>query len=90
MGPNQTQKILSRKENQQQNKKEICWTEETFENDMSHKVNIQNIQRTYTTQYKTKKQSNEKVGREPELTSFQKRHTDCQQVHENWLNVTNQ
>jgi len=37
--------------------------EETFANDTSHKVNIQNTQRTYTTQYQ-KKKSNEKVGRE--------------------------
>ena len=27
---------------------------ETSANDMTHKVNIQNIQRTYTTQYKKK------------------------------------
>ena len=38
--------------------------EETFANDTSHEVNIQNTQRTYTTQYQKKKKSNEKVGRE--------------------------
>ena len=29
--------------------------EETFANDTSHEVNIQNTQRTYTTQYQKKK-----------------------------------
>ena len=73
MGPNQTQKILSRKGNQQQNEKETCWMEETFANDTSHKVNIQNTQRTYTTQYK-KKKIQWKSGQRTLIDIFPKKH----------------
>ena len=38
--------------------------------------NIQDIFPKYTTQYQKNKQPNQKVGKRPEETFFQRRHTD--------------
>ena len=38
---------------------------------------------------KKNKQPNQKMGRRPKQTSFQRRHTDGQEAHEKLLNITN-
>ena len=52
-------------------------------------INIQNIQIAHTTQYPKNKQLNQKMGRRPKETFFQRRHTDGQQAHEKMLNIAN-
>ena len=51
-------------------------------------VNIQNIKIIHITQHQ-KKNPTEKMGRGPEQTFFQRRHTDSQQTQEKMLNITN-
>ena len=45
-------------------------------------MNFQNIQAAHTTQYQKSKQPNQKVGKGPEETFLQRRHTDGLQAHE--------
>ena len=40
------------------------------------RINFQNIQAAYTTQSQKSKQSNQKLGKVPEETFIQRRHTD--------------
>ena len=46
------------------------------------------MQAAHTTQYQKSKQSKQKVGKGPEETFLQRRHTDGQQAHEKMLNIT--
>ena len=54
-------------------------------------VNIQNVQRTHTTQPTKKKptQLDLKMGRRCSYAFFQRRHTDDQQVREKMFNINN-
>ena len=53
------------------------------------RINFQNIQAAHTTQYQKNKQPNQKVGKRPQQTFLQRRHTDGQQVHENMFDIIN-
>ena len=42
----------------------------------SQSINFKNIQPAHTTQYRKNKHPNQKVGKRPKQTFFQRRHTD--------------
>ena len=50
--------------------------EKIIANEITDKINFQNIQAAHTTQYQENKQPNQKVGKRPEQTFLQRRHTD--------------
>ena len=50
--------------------------EKIIANETTDKINFQNIQAAHTTQYQKNKQPNQKVGKRPKQTFFQRRHTD--------------
>ena len=52
------------------------------------RINFQDIQAVYTTQYQKNKQPNQKVGKRPKQIFLQRRHIDGQQ-HEKIVNITN-
>ena len=54
---------------------------------MKQRINFQNIQAAYTTQYQKNKQPNQKVGKRAKQTFLQRRHTDGYQTHEKMLNI---
>ena len=49
---------------------------------------LQNIQTVHTAQYQKNKQPNQKMGKRPQQTFLQRRHTDVEQTHEKMLNIT--
>jgi len=52
-------------------------------------LNLQNIQTVHTAQQQKKPKPNWIMGRRPEQTFPQRRHTDSQQPHEKMFNITN-
>ena len=51
-------------------------------------TNLKNIQATLAAQFQKNKRPNQKMGQRTKQTFLQRRHTDCQQTHENMLNIT--
>ena len=45
-------------------------------NETTDRINLQNIQVAYVTQYQRNKQPNQKMGKRPKQTFLQRRHTD--------------
>ena len=64
---------------------------ETFANDMANKELIAKIHKQFTlfNIKKTNSLVKKKIGRRPELTFFQRRHTEGQQTNEKILNIIN-
>ena len=53
------------------------------------RIDLQNIQAAHVAQYQKNKQPNQKMGGRPKHTFPQRRYTDCQQIQERMLNITN-
>ena len=64
--------------------------EKVFANDETDKGSVSKIyKQLMQLNIKKNKQPNQKMGRRPNQTSLQRRHTDGQKAHEQMLNITN-
>ena len=90
MGLRQTKKFLHSKGNHQQNEKATYWIQKKFASHVSDKGLIIKICEKLIQHYN--KSTNNlilKMSKGSEETSFQRRHTDNQQVRGKVLNITN-
>ena len=77
MVPDQTYKLLHSKGNYKQGEKTtLGMGENNSKWNNWQRINFQNIQAAHTTQCQKNKQPNQKVGKRPKQTFFQRRQTD--------------
>ena len=88
MRPNQIHKLLNNKEIMNKMKKPTDWEKKICKRCALQGLNFQNTNISYNS-VMTKKQSKQKMGRRPKQTSFQRKHTDGQQVPEKRLGTDN-